>query len=183
MDKRTLTSILVIVITVFSIVISAVIVLKVFFIVNRVVVSDSMAPTLIEGDQLICWRLAIPAKIDRPDRAIGAVLKVKDIVVFKLTEGTDYLIKRIIGLPGDTVEMKTDGVFVNGEKLFEEYLPSEWDNAEYRKYEIPDDCVFVLGDHRALSRDSREFGVVRADEIKEKVLFRFYPPGRIGTIR
>jgi signal peptidase I len=182
MNKKVLTSVFNIVLVIFLFFLAGAIVLKVFFIESRIVVSDSMSPTLIEGDQLLCWRLALSAK-NNPEAMIRAALKVKDIIVFKLDTEKDFLIKRIIGLPGDIVETKTNGVFVNGKKLSEEYLPADEGFANYSKCIVPSNGVFVLGDHRALSRDSRVFGAVREDEIKAKVLFRFYPPARIGMIR
>jgi signal peptidase I len=183
MNKKVLTTIMNIALTIFLVLVAAVIVLKVFFINSRIVVSDSMAPTLKEGDQLICWKLSLSGKNDHSEAAIRVVLKAKDIIVLKLDTEADYLIKRIIGLPGDTVEIKTNGVFVDGKKLYEEYLSQEWVILDYSKYIIPENGVFVLGDQRGRSRDSRVFGVVHADEIKEKVLFRFSPPERIGMIR
>lgn len=183
MKKKSLTSILKITVTCVLILTASASILKVFFLKSRIVVSDSMSPTLQEGDQLICVRLAFSSGHNQPDPTFRAALKVKDIIVFKLDSEPDYLIKRVIGLPGDTVETKTDGVYINGKRLPEDYLSSDPGFADYLKCEVPPDCVFVLGDHRALSRDSRAFGVVRSDEVKEKVLFRFYPPGRIGTIR
>jgi signal peptidase I len=181
MKKISTASLFRIVSTAFLIVVGLVIILKLFFIESRVVVSDSMAPTLIEGDRLICIRLGFSVKTGSP--AIRAALKATDIIVLKLDTDADFLIKRIVGLPGDVVELRINGVFINGERLAEEYLASDWESASYARYLIPNNGVFVLGDHRALSRDSRVFGIVRADEIREKVLFRFYPLGRIGFLR
>ncbi len=161
--------------------VAALIVSRIFFIESRIVVSDSMAPTLLEGDRLVSMRLSWAGNASAP--AIRRVLGRSDIVVIRLDREGDSIIKRIIGLPGESIELKADGLYVNGEKLVEGYIAAGAGFPTYGQFDIPQDGVFVLGDHRESSRDSREFGIVRIHEIKEKVLFRFFPLDRFGFVR
>jgi signal peptidase I len=169
--------------SIFLALVICVIILKVFFIESHIVVSDSMSPTLIEGDRLICWRLDFTGITDSSGWVKHGGLNRNDIVVFKLKGESDYLIKRVIGLPGEIVELKADGIFVDGAKISEEYSTNTEGFSAYRKFEVASDGVIVLGDHRGSSRDSREFGPVRLSVIKEKVLFRFFPFDRFGAVK
>ena len=78
-----------------------------------------------------------------------------DIVSFQM--GNEYWTKRVIGLPGDTIEFVEDIVYVNGTELDEEYLPDDTVTRAYMQtvYYVPEDCIFVLGDNRSCSNDSR----------------------------
>jgi signal peptidase I len=169
--------------SIFLAIVICVIILKIFFIESHIVVSDSMSPTLIEGDRLICWRLDFTGITDSAGSAKHGGLNRNDIVVFKLDGESDFLIKRVIGLPGETVELKADGIFIDGAKISEEYSTNAEGFPVYRKFELASDAVIVLGDHRGSSRDSREFGAVPLSAIKEKVLFRFFPFERFGAVK
>jgi signal peptidase I len=92
-------------------------------------------------------------------------------------------IKRVIGLPGDTVAVEDGYVIVNGKKLVENYVPREY--RDYRSYPervVPPDEYFVLGDHRTSSNDSRAWGFVPRSYIYGKAVFVFWPPNRVGTV-
>lgn len=95
----------------------------------------------------------------------------------------DY-IKRVIGLPGDTVDIKNGSVTVNGEKLEEPYVKGTTDTRSRFKYPITveKNKVFVLGDNREHSSDSREFGFVDFNKIKGKAVVRVYPFKDFGNI-
>jgi len=113
-----------------------------------------------------------------------------DIVVFesKLLDergGNKSLIKRVIGLPGDIIELKDDAVYRNGERLHEPYTKEGYTPGNMASVRIPVDSYYVLGDNRQVSMDSRtsEIGFVTEDIIKGKVVFRLFPLSRAGAIR
>jgi signal peptidase I len=100
--------------------------------------------------------------------------------------GCDF-IKRVIGLPGDRVEVRDNGLFVNGQKLKEDYLPANiiTDAGVYSRNKLVSlgqDEYFVVGDNRPHSSDSRMWGPIKYDEIVGRVFFRYWPPDRLGAI-
>jgi signal peptidase I len=112
-----------------------------------------------------------------------------DIIVFKShlenTDGTDKnLIKRAIGLPGDTIEIKGGYVYRNGEQLDEPYINEGTTEGEYPLTTVPDGELFVLGDNRQHSTDSRSpsVGFVPEDTLIGKAIFRLYPFDGFGTL-
>ena len=108
-----------------------------------------------------------------------------DVVVFHypLDPEKSY-IKRVIALPGDTLRIDHGQVWVNGTALPEKYVPQVYrDTRSYASTVIPDDCYFVMGDHRSISSDSREFGVVERDLIYGKAVFVYWPARDVGEVR
>lgn len=99
-----------------------------------------------------------------------------DVVVIK--HDGEYLIKRIIGLPGDTVEGKNGNVYVNGKKINDIYEYSETD--EFDLVKVLDNQYFVLGDNRADSLDSRDFGCFNRSDIRGKANLVIFPLDRFG---
>jgi signal peptidase I len=155
--------------------------IRTFFFSNYVVEGESMMPTLQDGNKLVVNKIGFQM----------GELNHFDVIVFHANQEEDY-IKRIIGLPGDTVEYRNDILYLNGEKSEESYL----DN--YRKETfggrltgdftlleltgvdtVPKGHVFVLGDNRLGSRDSREFGFVSIDQVVGKVDLRYWPIDQI----
>lgn len=112
-------------------------------------------------------------------------IKRGDTVVFWFPEDTTKsYIKRVIGLPGDTVAVDDGYVIVNGKKLQENYVPPEYrDDRPYPPTIVPANQYFVLGDHRISSNDSRAWGFVPKNYIYGKAVFVFWPPDRIGSVR
>jgi signal peptidase I len=108
-----------------------------------------------------------------------------DMVVFWFPgDPTKSYIKRVIGLPGDTVEVKDGSVYVNGEALKEGYVPKEYrDHSVYPPYKINKDEYFVLGDHRSSSNDSRAWGTVPRQYIYGKAVFVYWPLAKVGMLR
>jgi signal peptidase I len=108
-----------------------------------------------------------------------------DLVVFNYPyDPSQSYIKRIIGLPGDQIEIVSGTVYVNGMKLNEPYVPAEYrDQRSLDKEIVPPDHYFVLGDHRSSSNDSRVWGYVSRDEIYGKAVFIYWPPDKIGRVR
>ena len=109
----------------------------------------------------------------------------EDLVVFHYPyDPSQSYIKRIIGLPGDTIEIDNGTVYVNGKKLDEPYVPAEYrDHVPLKKESVPADKYFVLGDHRSSSNDSRVWGFVDRKEIYGKAVFVYWPPDKIGRVR
>jgi len=107
-----------------------------------------------------------------------------DVVVFRYPyDHNKSYIKRVVAVPGDTVEITDGDVFVNGQKLIEPYVPANFrDERSYSARVIPPDSYFVLGDHRNLSSDSRDFGPVSRDLIFGKAVFAYWPANKLGKL-
>jgi signal peptidase I len=108
-----------------------------------------------------------------------------DVVVFRYPgDPNKNYIKRIVGIPGDRVEILRGDVSVNGHRLEEPYVPSKFhDQRSMSELTVPDNCYFVLGDHRNLSSDSRDFGVVDRKAIFGKAVFAYWPRTMMGKLR
>jgi len=107
-----------------------------------------------------------------------------DVVVFWYPlDRTKSFIKRVVGLPGDEVEIRRGRVYINGKNLEERYVPSQYvDTAAYGPVQIPRDEYFVMGDHRISSNDSRIFGPVPSAFIYGKAVFAYWPWTQFGSI-
>jgi len=108
-----------------------------------------------------------------------------DVVVFHYPRNPEEsYIKRVIALPGDTLRIDRGQVWVNGKALTEGYVPEMYrDTRSYGETVIPDDSYFVMGDHRSISRDSREFGTVERDLIYGKAVFVYWPARDVGEVK
>ena len=108
-----------------------------------------------------------------------------DVVVFHYPRDPQKsYIKRVIALPGDKLRIEHGQVWVNGKALTENYVPDMYrDTRSYAGTVIPDDCYFVMGDHRSISSDSREFGVVERDLIYGKAVFVYWPARDVGEVK
>lgn len=108
-----------------------------------------------------------------------------DIVVFHYPrDPSKSFIKRVIGLSGDQIRIEAGQVFVNGVALNEDYVPSAYiDSRTYKAVVVPTGSYFVLGDHRSLSNDSRDFGPVAANFIYGKAVFGYWPMEKLGRLR
>ena len=109
-----------------------------------------------------------------------------DIVIFRYPDNEKvYYVKRVIGLPGETVEVKDGKVYINGSDtpLDEPYLPEPMEGS-YGPYEVPEGCYFMMGDNRNNSLDARFWDnkFVAKNKIVAKVLFCYYPFNRIGKV-
>ncbi len=154
----------------------AVILLKEFIIINAFIPSGSMEHTISPGDRIIGNRLAYV--IREPERG--------DIVIFKYPDDEEQLfVKRIIGLPGETVTINDAKVYIEGGLLEENYLKEEWtiDNGPYT-FEIPEGSYLVMGDNRNNSKDARywENTYVEEEKILGEAVFRYWPFKSIGTL-
>jgi signal peptidase I len=108
-----------------------------------------------------------------------------DIVVFRYPRDTSKsYIKRVIGVAGDRIRIENGQVYVNEEALDEDYVPSEYADARsYPEVVVPANSYFVLGDHRTMSNDSRDFGPVNEKYIYGKAVFGYWPMEKLGRLR
>jgi len=108
-----------------------------------------------------------------------------DIVVFRYPRDTSKsYIKRVIGVAGDHIRIENGQVYVNGEALDEDYVPSDYADARnYSEIVVPENSFFVLGDHRTMSNDSRDFGPVNERFIYGKAVFGYWPMEKLGRLR
>ena len=137
--------------------------------------SESMVPTLEVGDRVLANKFIY--RFSEPERG--------DIVVFEsVGEGDDQkLIKRVVALPGDEIEVRNGTVLVNGEEQEEPYLNRGLPfNGSYQPTEIPEGEVFVMGDNRANSADSRVFGPLPVENIEGEAFMRFWPVFEIRSL-
>lgn len=149
-----------------------------FLVIPVAVHGESMEPTFEAKNRLIVSKIS---KIDR-----------FDIVVFQAPDEDEQYIKRVIGLPGDQIEMSDDILYVNGNRYEEPYVKRESTSRAGRitgdfslhgltgYTTIPEGYFFVLGDNRLRSKDSREFGLIAAHSVVGEVKFRIYPFGEMG---
>ncbi len=107
-----------------------------------------------------------------------------DVVVFWYPlDRSKSFIKRVVGLPGETVDIRRGRVYVNGEGLLEPYVPPQYfDATNFGPVRVPDGEYFVMGDHRDSSNDSRVFGTVPATYIYGRAVFAYWPMDHFGSL-
>jgi signal peptidase I len=149
-----------------------VLVINIFLAQATRVEGQSMEPNLYSDQRLIIEKVSY--RLHPPTRG--------DIIVLRRASGTtEPLIKRVIALPGETVEILNGQVLVNGQPINEPYLQqSTLGNMPPRL--VPEEHVFVLGDNRRASNDSRAFGMVSFSDIIGKAWVRYWPPGEFGLL-
>jgi signal peptidase I len=131
----------------------------------------SMEPTLLSGEYVIVNRISY--RLGNPHRG--------DIIVFHFPrDPKEEYIKRIIGLPGDEVEVKNNAVYVNGQLLDESYIKVTTNYAG--TWRVPEGQLFVLGDNRNNSSDSHDWGTVPTDYVVGKAVLVYWPPPAWGLI-
>lgn len=151
--------------------------IRIFFFSNYVVEGESMLPTLEEGNKVVVNKFG--DDVDELERF--------DVIVFHANKKEDF-VKRVIGLPGEKIEYREDRLYVNGKKVYEPFLK------QYREESlggyltgdftledltgvkrVPEGKLFVLGDNRLGSWDSRQFGFISVDQVVGKVNLRYWP--------
>lgn len=135
--------------------------------------SESMSPTLKVGDSVLALKFAY--RFTEPRRG--------DLAVFSDPEG-ELTIKRIVGLPGDRVATRDGVLYVNGEPKRESYVDYELtDSTFYGPEKVPAGHVYVMGDNRSNSKDSRVFGPVAEEDLLGRVVLRVAPLGEAGLLK
>lgn len=139
----------------------------------------SMEPTFESGDYIFTSKITY--RLRKLERG--------DVIVFRSPRNPDIeFIKRIIGLPGDSIRITDEEVYVNNQKLQENYISAKtplWEGGFVKNNQemiVPTGKLFVMGDNRPRSSDSREFGFVEIDSIIGQVFYRYFPSDKIGSI-
>lgn len=151
----------------YIVVVLVVVLIRTFIITPVRVDGDSMKNTLKNGDILLLYKL-------------GSINRL-DIIVLDEEKDNEKIIKRVIGLPGETVAIKKGKIYINDKVIDDEYAYGE--TSDYDKVTLEDDEYFILGDNRLISKDSRYFGPIKKSEIKGKIVFRLFPFTKIGTVQ
>jgi signal peptidase I len=137
---------------------------------------NSMEKALKDQERVIITKLGVKNNINRYDI----------VVLYKPDEPKKSIIKRVIGLPLEIIEIKEGDVYINGRKLSEPYLPGAKDimfrSINMKPLLIQEDHYFVIGDNRTVSQDSRVFGPVSREYIYGKTLLRYWPFSRFGKV-
>lgn len=135
----------------------------------------SMLPMLEDQDRLFINKLAY---------RVGSIHRGDVIVFLYPHDRQKSYIKRVIALPGDSLRIDHGRVYVNGKQLEESYVPPRFqDDRSLPEETIPDHSYFVMGDHRSISSDSRDFGPVDRDLIYGKAAFVYWPMDQAGVVR
>ncbi|WP_084225151.1 signal peptidase I [Paenibacillus pectinilyticus] len=159
-----------------------VIIIRWFLFSPFIVDGDSMHPNFFTGERLIVNKLVYD--IRAPKRG--------EVIVFHAPEGKDY-IKRVIALPGETVKVTGDKVYINGEELAQPYIQAAIDQAvkeghpyntlkDFPESKVPDGEIFAMGDNRPNSKDSRMIGFVPYNKIVGRAEVIFWPVKKISFI-
>lgn len=183
--------------------------IKFFLITPTIVQQTSMYPTLVHNQRLILSRLVRTTK-EIPNRGEIITFEAPYLYAYVSNEnpeakyinqpkgifskfnyyvleiGKQSYIKRVIGLPGEEVEIKDGKVYINGEELEENYLretvATSLQNENLNHFTVPEGTIFVMGDNRPDSIDSRTFGCIPIDKIEGKVILRFWPFSEFGKV-
>lgn len=183
-----------------------------FVFTPTVVNQESMTPTLLDKERLILnrWAITMKDEIKRGDIITFEAPSVTDpkeavynedfpvaeysrdesnifsnFVYYVLEFNKTSFIKRVIGVAGDHIEIEDGKVYLNGEMLEEKYLRNDLETAEVGKFYdvvVPEGYIFVMGDNRGYSIDSRAFGCIPLDKVESKVAFRFWPFNKFGKV-
>ncbi len=140
------------------------------------VYGQSMEPNLHTDQRLVVEKVSYNRwwPVGGPQRG--------DVVVFRVDPNSDLLIKRVIGLPGDRVEIRSGQVSINGEPLDEPYISGPT-YGDYGPVDVPPLHLLVLGDNRGFSNDSRAFGPLPLDSVTGRAWFSYWPPDQWGLVQ
>lgn len=173
---------------VFSIVVAivAVIVINMFLFVQVVVDGSSMYPTLKDKDRLFATRFMYEPEVE--DIVVIEPYLSEGTVKGKLMFGKTLYIKRVIATEGQTIDLKNGKVYIDGELYEEDYIDESvktYAMSTPLPVTIPEDSVFVMGDNREHSKDSRDqsVGIIRNDQVVGKAVLRIFPFKSIGVVR
>jgi len=181
--------------------------IKFFLFTPTLVMQESMTPTILNGERVFINRLVrtfkwdlergdiitfeAPGAFELPEGEVKAAYKevegpINSFLYHVLEIGKTSYIKRVIGLPGEHVEIKGGEVYIDGELLEEEYLPSTTETyipkGGIDDFTVPEGYVFAMGDNREGSSDCRLFGCVPIEKVEGRVSIRIWPFNKIGKI-
>lgn len=160
------------------------------FITNTLIYSVSMNPTLVEGDMIVLKRTKDVERLDIVSFNSSLELTESDVSklnfiqkIYVKAGDEKKLIKRVIGLPGDKIDIIDGRVYINDEELIENYLGSVKEEEEIHSV-VPDGEYFMMGDNRNRSTDSRSsiVGTIKKEDIIGKAMFRVFPLNKIGFL-
>ena len=157
----------------YIVLIIVILLIRTYLFVPIMVSGNSMVPTLNNGDVMILNKFSY----------LVNDIKRFDIVVVDYEN--EYIIKRVIGLPGDYIEYKNDILYVNSKKVEENYnreFTDDFDLNDLNKEIIPNNYYLVLGDNRPISKDSRKIGLIDKKNIKGSTNFVLFPFSRFGKV-
>ena len=174
--------------------------LKSFVLQAFFIPSASMENTLMVGDRVLVEKVSY--RFSDPDRGDVVVFERESVVpaeddedsVFEKigdsfrslfgfpTDGAQDFIKRVVAVGGDTVEGRDGVVFVNGEQIDEPYLEEGVETSSFGPVEVPEDHIFVMGDNRSNSEDSRSIGPIEVDAVVGRAFVLIWPPSDFGTL-
>jgi signal peptidase I len=165
--------------------ISLFLVIYLFFMQPHQVSGQSMEPTLMNYDYVLTDKISY--KVGKPERGDIVVIHAPEAANCPTGTGCDF-IKRMIGLPGDTVELKNNGISVNGVQLEEPYIADDvmtlpGNYTRDRVVTLGQDQYFVVGDNRMHSSDSRAWGPITRDDIVGRAFFRYWPAKSIQVLQ
>lgn len=161
---------------VIAIAVAVALIINCFVIINSVVPSSSMESTIMTGSRMFGYRLAY--LFNEPERG--------DIIIFRYPDNEKQtFVKRVIGCPGDTVEIIGGITYVNGEVLDEPYLNEPANELDFGPYKVPEDSYFVMGDNRNHSNDARYWKTtyVTKKQILAKAVFCYWPLSDFGILK
>ena len=167
-------------------------VIRTFLVQAFKIPTGSMRMTLIEGDAILVNKFIYGARVPLADIRLPAMNEPQrgDVVVFIFPQDTKKdFIKRVVGLPGETVEIKNGTIYINDKPVIDPVLSQKYyyNRGDYgdlgKKIVVPSDSYFVLGDNSASSQDSRYWGFVPRSNVLGKAMVIYWPPNRIRLIK
>jgi signal peptidase I len=181
-----------------AIALAVAVVIKTFLVQPFYVPSESMLPTIQINDRVMIsklnYRFGEPQRGDIvvfvspfndeidgesiPEAVVRHVLEAIGIQ----TASAEDLIKRVVAVGGDTVEIRGGALIVNGRQVEEPYLLQPGGMPDFSQVVVPEDSVFVMGDNRAVSYDSRRFGAIPNDHVLGEAVLRIWPLSRLGSV-
>jgi signal peptidase I len=154
--------------------------IRTFIAEPRFIPSASMVPTLQLGDRLVVEKISY--RWHRPERGDIAVFKVPPQLQQQGYQSDQAFIKRVIGVPGDRIAIQQGQLSVNGQPLAETYVLETPKIEDLLEVTVPPQQLFMMGDNRNNSNDSRYWGFLPVDNVIGKAVFRFFPLDRLGSL-